>query len=167
MRKNRQKGFTPPPKFFGVSSQGERGFTLLLATIVASLMLAVGAAMFSIIKKEVILSSLGRDSQFAFYAADTAAECALYWDFRHDVFSPTTSPWTTLTCDQQNLGAIQFVEYGTPMTFEYQPNGYCARVTVTKGADSTTHVDARGYSTSCATIPTNPRALERAVELSY
>lgn len=145
----------------------QKGFTLLLATIVASLMLAVGAAMFSIIKKEVILSSLGRDSQFAFYAADTAAECALYWDFRHDVFSATSSPWTDLMCDQQNLGPIQFTAFETPMTFEYQPSGYCARVTVIKSADSTTRVDARGYSTSCATIPTNPRALERAVELQY
>jgi len=145
----------------------KRGFTLLLATIIASLLLAVGAAMFSIIKKQVILSSIGRDSQFAFYAADTGAECALYWDLRQDRFSATSSPWNDLACDQQNLGPIQFIEYGTPMTFEYQPSGYCARVSVTKFTDNSTKVDARGYNTSCITIATNPRALERAVELAY
>ena len=145
----------------------QRGFTLLLATIIASLLLAVGAAMFGIIKKQVILSSVGRDSQFAFYAADTAAECALYWDMRKDRFSATSSPWNDLTCDQQNLGPVQFTAYGTPITFQYQPSGYCARVSVTKFADNSTKVDSRGYNTACVTIATNPRALERAVELAY
>lgn len=145
-----------------------RGFTLLLATLMASLLLAIGAAMFNIVKKEVILSSLGRDSQFAFYAADTAAECALYWDVRHDIFSATSSPHTNVTCDQQNLGPIQFISFGMPITFEYQPNGYCARVSVTKNETSpNTAIDARGYSTTCVGIETNPRALERAVELLY
>ncbi|MEK7627954.1 MAG: hypothetical protein AAB421_00855 [Patescibacteria group bacterium] len=147
----------------------QRGFTLLLATITASLLLILGAAIFSITKKEVMLSSIGRDSQFAFYAADTAAECALYWDVRHDAFSSTTS-FTTATCDAQSLGALTFVAYGTPMTFEYQPNGYCARVSVTKNNDPNqpeTTVYSRGYNSTCLGIETNPRALERAVQLTY
>jgi len=63
---------------------GSRGFTLLLAALVASIVLALGTSIYEIATKEVQLSSLGRDSQFAFYAADTAAECALYWDFRYN-----------------------------------------------------------------------------------
>src|SRR3990167_4752401 len=65
---------------------GERGFTLLLAALVASIVLALGASIFGVAQKELTLSSIGRDSQFAFYAADTGAECALYWDFRHQAF---------------------------------------------------------------------------------
>ena len=150
------------------TSLRQRGFTLLLATLMASLLLSIGAAIFAIVKKEVVLSSLGRDSQFAFYAADTGAECALYWDIRHDIFSATSSPYTDVKCDGQNLGSIHFVSFGTPITFEYQPNGYCARVSVTKNATSpNTEIDARGYSTTCASIATNPRALERAIELRY
>ena len=152
------------------TNKKERGFTLLLATIISSLLLAVGAAMFAIIKKEIILSSLGRDSQFAFYAADTGAECALYWDFRHDIFSATSSAWLGKTCDSQDLGPIQFVAYDQPMVFQYDPNGYCSIVSVTKytpGSPESTRIDSRGYSTSCATIATNPRALERAVEIFY
>lgn len=145
----------------------QRGFTLLLATLTASLLLILGAAIFSLIKKEVILSSLGRDSQFAFYAADTAAECALYWDVRHNIFASTT-PTNTATCDGQNLGTIVFSSYGAPISFEYNPNGYCARVSVTKNnADPYTIIDARGYNTSCSAIENNPRALERAVEITY
>ncbi len=140
---------------------------MLLATIIASLLLAVGAAMFSIIKKEIILSSLGRDSQFAFYAADTGAECALYLDFRHDAFTTGT---TTAMCDGQSLGNIAPVVLDQPTTFQYDPNGLCSVVSVTKyspGNPNSTRIDSRGYSTSCATIATNPRALERAVEIFY
>lgn len=147
-----------------------RGFTLLLSTLIASLLLILGASMFGITKKEVILSSLGRDSQFAFYAADAGSECGLYWDFRHDLFA-TTTPNSTATCDQQLLGTFQFPGYGVPQNFEYQPNGHCVRVTVTKYDPAlvgpTTIILSRGYNTTCAGIVTNPRALERSIELTF
>jgi Tfp pilus assembly protein PilX len=66
------------------------GFTLMLATLIASLMSSLGIAMFTIAQKEVALSTIGRDSQFAFYAADLGAECALYWDYVYDLFATTT-----------------------------------------------------------------------------
>jgi len=147
------------------SSQG--GFTLLLATLTSALLLLLGATIFGLIKKEIILSSLGRDSQFAFYAADTAAECGLYWDLRHNIFS-TTTPYSGATCDGQSLGTIQFPGYGVPASFEYDPNGYCARVSVIKNVTHPrTVIYARGYSTDCAGIVNNPRSLERAVEIVY
>src|SRR5229473_174899 len=65
----------------------QKGFTLLLAALISSIVLSLGAAIFSIAQKELALSSVGRNSQFAFYAADTAAECALYWDVRFSAFS--------------------------------------------------------------------------------
>jgi len=78
----------------------ERGFTLLLAVIVSAISLSLGTAIFSIEQKEVTLSSVCRNSQFAFYAADTAAECALYWDMRFNFFS-TSTPTVAATCDGQ------------------------------------------------------------------
>lgn len=65
-----------------------RGFTILVAALTASLVLALGISVFTIAQKQLILSSLGRNSQYAFYAADTAAECALYWDIREHAFGP-------------------------------------------------------------------------------
>ncbi|MEY4747212.1 MAG: hypothetical protein RLZZ416_261 [Candidatus Parcubacteria bacterium] len=88
--------------------RSQRGFTLLLAALIASIVLSLGAAIFAIAKKEVILSSLGRDSQFAFYVADTAAECALYWDFRYGYFGKTIPDGFNLAdlkCDGQCLSA--------------------------------------------------------------
>lgn len=58
----------------------KKGFTLLFAVLVSVLVLAVGASIISIALKQVILSGAGRESQFAFYAANTGVECALYWD---------------------------------------------------------------------------------------
>jgi len=57
-----------------------RGFTVFLAMLIASLALAVGAAIFDITVRELALSTTQTQSQYAIYAADTGAECALYWD---------------------------------------------------------------------------------------
>lgn len=58
----------------------EQGFTVLFATLVGSLVLAIGLAILSITLKQITLASAGRQSQLAFYAADAGAECALYLD---------------------------------------------------------------------------------------
>jgi len=63
-----------------IIEEKKRGFTLLFAILVSVLILAVGASIISIALKQVILAGAGRESQFAFYAANTGVECALYWD---------------------------------------------------------------------------------------
>lgn len=161
-------------------NRGQRGFTLLLAAIISSIVLALGAAVFSIAKKQLSLSSVGRDSQFAFYAADTAAECALYWDVRSDLHpytfatSSASSHAASLVCDSQTSTLTVTASSPTSATtaFQYAPNGYCAQVYVTKttsGTPSTvtTIVHSDGFSTGCSNITSNPEALQRSVELHY
>ncbi len=63
-----------------------RGFVLLYAVMTASIVLAVGVSIISIALKQLSIANLGRESQYAFYAANTGAECALYLDF-HGVVS--------------------------------------------------------------------------------
>lgn len=58
----------------------KKGFTLLFAILISVLVLAVGTSMITIALKQVILSGAGRESQYAFYAANTGVECAVYWD---------------------------------------------------------------------------------------
>jgi len=146
--------------------QSNRGFTVLLALLVGSLLLLLGLSMFTIVRKQVILSSIGRDSQLAFYAADTGAECALYWDFRHDAFAQAEGP--VVTCDGEEIGSFSFLGYGEELVFEFEPNGLCSRVSVTKNEDAPrTRIEGRGYNTACADIANNPRALERAVGLNF
>lgn len=56
------------------------GFTLLFAVLVSTLVVSIGATIISIALRQTILSSTSRESQFAFYAANTALDCAHYWD---------------------------------------------------------------------------------------
>jgi hypothetical protein len=170
----------------------KRGFTLLLAALVSSIALSLGAAIFGLAQKEVILASLSKGSQYAFYAADTAAECALYWDVRLGYFASSTPVGVTPTCSSISLvSPSKFTTEGgavvPPLTnqtysggpdpfytvfYEYEPNGYCADVTIKKSLDSVTGalktlIHADGYSTPCAAKLTSAQALQRSVELNY
>jgi hypothetical protein len=164
----------------------KRGFTLLLAALVASIALSLGASIYDIVSKELALSSIGQDSQFAFYAADTAAECALYWDSRFNWFS-TTTPTQTASCDGNTIVLLtppgRANSYTPTSTMEFEINlftstingpspGYCADVSVEKGVNQSTNavdtlIIANGYSVSCANIDTASNALQRTVELTY
>lgn len=126
----------------------ERGFTLLLAALVASIVLALGTAIYSIAIKQLTLSSLGRDSQFAFYAADTMAECALYNDIRLGAFATSTSGGNCsfqVTCNNepecvqvssdqsQYQGGSQ--SYATAGTYTFTvPSGYGQLTVTVRGA---------------------------------
>ncbi len=62
------------------SRQPQRGFVLLFTVLTASVILAATLAISRIVTKEILLASVGRDSQQAFFAADSGAECAIYWN---------------------------------------------------------------------------------------
>ncbi|MEX0917158.1 MAG: hypothetical protein WDZ90_01400 [Candidatus Paceibacterota bacterium] len=191
-RKNTEGGFTPTPipndnvdilkdsddpsmtrnqretsSRIGVSSQSERGFTLLLSVLISSLLLAIGLAIFNITIKELILSSSGRESQFAFYAADTGAECALFHDFQRGAFS-TSSPAANLECidEEWEVTSSSPVPGTYTRTFSIDSEPHCMTVVVTKeeGPPVTTSIEARGYNT-CDTG--NPRRVERAIRVTY
>ena len=178
-----------------IKGKGQRGFTLLLAALVGSIVLALGSAVFGIATKQVTLSSIGRNSQFAFYAADTAAECALFWDFRSDISShkdifATSSDSAepgSVTCDGKNAD-LDFLEDpysakpnpdddAATTTFQYDVTAsggkpYCAVVSVAKVLDTAsggfkTVIRSNGYSNSCLTRFDAPDTLERAVQLRY
>lgn len=55
------------------------GFVLLYAVLVSGIILSVGLSLMNLITKQITLSSIGRNSQFAYYAADAGKRCAFYW----------------------------------------------------------------------------------------
>jgi hypothetical protein len=63
--------------------KNKRGFTIFFAMLVSTLALSVGLAIFDLTIRELDLSATATQSQFAIYAADTGADCALYWDFKY------------------------------------------------------------------------------------
>jgi hypothetical protein len=60
----------------------KRGFTVLMAVLIAILVLAIASSLVRIVLKQVKFSGSGRESQISYYVADTGIECALLWDFR-------------------------------------------------------------------------------------
>lgn len=67
---------------FQISNSKKGGSVLILALVLASILLSVGMGISGIAMKEIKLSSIGNESGKAFYAADSAAECALFWDIQ-------------------------------------------------------------------------------------
>ncbi|OHA18238.1 MAG: hypothetical protein A2664_02090 [Candidatus Taylorbacteria bacterium RIFCSPHIGHO2_01_FULL_46_22b] len=64
------------------SGHHQRGFTLYYAVLFAGLLLAVGASMLNLTLKEFLLSASLKESSYAFFAADSGMDCALYWNWK-------------------------------------------------------------------------------------
>lgn len=166
----------------------QNGFVLAFAVLVSGVLLSIGLGVFAITLKELILSSTGRESQFAFYAADSGGECALYWDIRHGGFPvsvfATSTDSTVLSApgDVASCSGVNIIDPGTgwdPSTgwttenvtnnkattiFDMAfSNGSCATVKVTKN-NGTTQIDSRGYNT-CDLSST--RRVERGLRIDY
>ena len=145
--------------------KAQKGFTLLLAVLVGGVLLAVGLAIFNITIKELLLSSSGRDSQFAFYAADSGVECALYWDRKQNGFSTSTA--SSINCNNTSISGIGGVGYDTAMVFQFEIGGFCSIVSVTKSeTHPRTRIESKGYNTTCDNT-VNPRRIERAIRVTY
>lgn len=160
---------------------------MLFAVLLSALVLSMGVSILSISRKEVILSSAGRESISAIYAADMGLECALYWDNHSDAFSTSTDRSTdVIRCNGQPIATGQVFPTGYTETglvggggdgqptskfwLDIDPmNGsehYCAIVYVTKqiqSGETVSVLESRGYNT-CDTK--SERRVERALRLS-
>lgn len=149
----------------------EKGFTLFIAVIVMGTLLLIATGIVSLAVKQAFISASGRESQHAFYAADTGIECALYWDVQNPagISAFATSTGSTIFCnkDANNPGNTWVVggSYTSVINhIDFLPDPYCAIVTVTKGLDGSTEIESMGYNTC---DPLNPRRVERAVRATY
>ncbi len=157
----------------------ERGFTLIIAVLVASLLLAIGFSLANFAVKQLIISSTGRESQFAFYAADSGIECAFYWDFKYGVssaFATSSSSQTpAIVCNGQTIQPVVTASSATDASstfaFNFAPQPYCTVVSVGKQSDGSTIIESRGYNSGTVIGPnctdSNPRRVERALRVRY
>lgn len=162
----------------------QRGFALLIAVIFMSVMLTFGLALSSLGYKQQVLASSAIQSQYAFYAADAALECALYADQRQNLFAyrtpaPPSAP--AMTCD----GIASFFPPAFPtgivsytgtrwiitMRLSLDSGKRCADVTVYKPAPGpgTHYFFSQGYDVSCATVanPEGARFVSRGLNARY
>ncbi len=81
------------------SDTSRKGFVILFAILISSVMLLISVGIFQISQKEAILSSFSRESQKALYAADSGIECTLYQDVNPPVPSGGGAPKTAFPID--------------------------------------------------------------------
>jgi Tfp pilus assembly protein PilX len=130
----------------------ERGVTLLVAMVITATLLLVSTGVVALAVKEASISNTAKNSQFAFYAADSGIECALYWLTKN-----TTALGTPVTC-----GNSATVYNGIPFHFDIV-SPYCATVDVTT-VSGKTQVESRGHNTCDITSPVR---VERALRVTY
>lgn len=84
-----------------ISYNSKRGFTIFFAVLVASLALSVGVVIYDLLIRSLSLSQTATQSQYAIYAADTGAECALYWDLKFASISPSDTDGSAFATSSQ------------------------------------------------------------------
>jgi hypothetical protein len=177
-------------------NKNKKGFTIFFATLVASLALAIGIAIYDITIRQLALSSTVQQSEYAIYAADTGAECALYWDAKYGgsgsafaTSSASAPPYSGIVC-----GSFDVAAQGTPPTpFQTENSNwshwgvvanasaatttfsmtfpgvtYCATVQVGKTITGTGAISTTIYSHGYNTCAVNAQSqLERELRVSY
>lgn len=151
-------------------SHSSRGFTLFIAIIVMATLLLVSVGISAIVTRQAFITESNRESQYAFYAADTGVECALYWDVKngtgYSAFS--TSTGTSINCNKNTSNPTNAWTVGgasvSSFTMKFLPDSFCAIINVTKNPDGTTLIESHGYNTCSST---NPRRVERAIRVTY
>jgi hypothetical protein len=164
----------------GSKRTNQRGFALLVAIVLSAVAAGVTLALTTLAYKSLVLSSAVQESQYAFYGADTALECALYWDnsahlaFAYHADSVNGSP----KCEGKTLNFSVHTNVGNGVT-EFQSEWYdlasgagCFRITVDKQSDghASLYGDAVSNTTcSAGSLPStlNPRATERGIKATY
>lgn len=142
----------------------QKGFTLFISMVVTGTLLIVASGIINLAVKQAFISSSARESQHAFYAADSGMECAIYWDVKnasgYSAFSTSTS--SQINCNNQVMTVGGVVS--SSFSFNFDPDPYCTIVTVTKNANGSTLIESKGYNTCSGSTS---RRVERAVRVTY
>lgn len=163
--------------------QKNKGYTLLFAVMVSSLVLAVGISILNISKKEFLLSSSARESITAFYAADSALECAVYHDNKSDIFSAEITDMSSIKCLGNSMTRYSFTSGTGSITHLFHmslkdsdTSTACAIVTRIKNTNNgQVQFISRGYNMGWNTTgggagkcdTPSPRRVERALHYTY
>ncbi len=164
--------------------KGKRGFALLYAVVVSSVLLSVALGVSNIALKEIVFGTSAKDANDAFYAADTAAECTLFYDNS----SLETNPFigsdpVDFYCAGNLVSIHNTIPSGDIITWVFtitdlgnsnSPTA-CANVTLEKqmiGTVQFTRVTAVGYNNGTVAssgdncVPT-ATSVQRVIELNY
>lgn len=158
-------------------SKKEKGFAMIFTVLVMSLILSITMGMSNIVFKQKILSGLVRDSQIAFYQADSASECGLYQDYKLTNFltrgvAPTAIN-NTFVCGDKTMVFSPEESAKTSTSNDYfvfinpsplkDSSAPCFTIVFDKRDPTKNVIDSRGYNVCKASI----RQVERGIKISY
>jgi Tfp pilus assembly protein PilE len=160
----------------------EKGFALLFTVVIVGAIAVITAGLTSTIYKQLILSSLSKDSNSAFYEADTGADCALYADLRG--VAPIGSTFladhvgNSWFCGGIELRVKDWNDTNPMGNYKLEPvtpddfSEPCFNIEVTR----TNHINEKGKTVTDTLIKTkgynicdttNIRAVEREIDIEY
>ena len=153
-----------------ISNIKNNGFVVLYTMILASIILAIAMGILRIALKEANFSVSARAGNEAFFAADTGAECALFYDKSDSALNVFSGTLDQMKCAGQNIlvSSIGSSAGSGSWSFEVHNLGEsgkaCADVTLTRDATSnTTTIISIGYN-NCYT---NSGVAVRELKVTY
>jgi hypothetical protein len=138
--------------------QKNRGFALLFAVTISAILLSVALGITSVAMKEIQFSTSAKDTNDAFFAADSGAEYVLYNDRSDNNSYPAPT------------------EIGIPKIWNETVSGLgsllqgCAFVTITKtvtSTEATTAIVSKGHNNGSPDCLTGSNTVERQLEINY
>ncbi|MBU2109430.1 hypothetical protein KKB71_00505 [Patescibacteria group bacterium] len=152
-------------------NNSKKGFVVIMVVLLLSVILIVGLGVFDIVLREILISNMGSESQKAFYAADSGAECVQYWQING--FFASGAPFA-IKCNGRLInGEITssppFVNnpITSPIKINFT-NGSCVEVRLTiedPSLEFDTLIVARGYNIGCD--DSSPKKVQRGVKITY
>ncbi len=139
----------------------KKGNVVFAAIALVSALLLVGTAAGTLAYKEAIFTSFSRQSQKAFYAADTGIEVALFLDVAQGVLNPPPGTMFAMPNDtggevQNKLDDLEASPYGGPLVliapFEPSENLATATTATTTFYLKFTDVQADNNAKPCAKV---------------
>lgn len=151
----------------------KKGYAILFVMVIISIISAVTAGLANTTLKQSILSSVAKDSQSAFYASDTATECALYAHYNPSIFDTFTDGQAWICGADKNENPYSLIYKNNPSGRGYtltpppslkesiDPCFSIETSTTTVGGYDTTTIYAKGYN-FCK--KDSSRSVERAIK---
>ncbi|MFA7192019.1 MAG: hypothetical protein WC089_01830 [Candidatus Paceibacterota bacterium] len=148
-------------------NKNQKGYAILYTVVIISIIMTIAIGLSNAVNKQLILSSVARDSQSAFYQADTAIECALYIQFKN----PGYVAGKDFDCGLKADGSdVTLTAQGGGGVFTLKDNsitsGPCFEIYVDESNNTPDNrvIKASGYN-ECN--PASPKRVERSFEVRY
>ena len=168
-------------KIISQRNTSNKGFTLLFASVLSSIILAIAFGISNIALKEINFSTSAKNTNDAFFAADVGAECAIWNDsvFTPSAVNPQISCNNTTIITSGSFPLWNFTIRGFYLGIPGLGGGVgsgCAKVEVYKDDTSNppitiTTVTSRGYDTAQDAVtcdsPSTSGRVEREIQVTY